>query len=152
MACCADYRIMAREPGRIGIPELLVGVPFPVVPLEIVRFATPPQHLQALIYRGLTLPADEALRYGLVDAVVDAGSPARRSGGGRRAAGGACRSKRSTSPSACCASPRSRRCAHGGTVDAVVQDAWAGEAVQSAVRDYVARTLKRNRFTCQPAE
>ena len=54
MACCADYRIMAREPGRIGIPELLVGVPFPVVPLEIVRFATPPQHLQALIYRGLT--------------------------------------------------------------------------------------------------
>ena len=71
MACCADYRIMAREPGRIGIPELLVGVPFPVVPLEIVRFATPPQHVQALIYRGLTLAADEALRYGLVDAVVD---------------------------------------------------------------------------------
>ena len=62
MACCADYRIMAREPGRIGIPELLVGVPFPVVPLEIVRFATPPQHLQALIYRGLTLTADDALR------------------------------------------------------------------------------------------
>jgi hypothetical protein len=25
----------------------------------------------------------------------------------------------------------------------VVQDAWAGETVQSAVRDYVARTLKR---------
>ena len=58
LACCADYRIMAREPGRIGVPELLVGVPFPVVPLEIVRFATPPQHVQALIYRGLTLAAD----------------------------------------------------------------------------------------------
>ena len=68
---------MAREPGRIGIPELLVGVPFPVVPLEIVRFATPPQHLQALIYRGLTPTAEEALRYGLVDAVADAGSAGR---------------------------------------------------------------------------
>src|SRR4029077_2587957 len=53
LACCADYRIMARESGRIGVPELLVGVPFPVVPIEIVRFATPPQHVQALIYRGL---------------------------------------------------------------------------------------------------
>ncbi len=33
IACAADYRMMAREPGRIGISELLVGVPFPVVPL-----------------------------------------------------------------------------------------------------------------------
>ena len=41
IACAADYRMMAREPGRIGIPELLVGVPFPVVPLEIMRFAAP---------------------------------------------------------------------------------------------------------------
>src|SRR4029079_5210760 len=71
IACAADYRLMASEPGRIGVPELLVGVPFPVVPLEILRFATPPQHIQALIYRGLTLTADEALRYGLIDAVAD---------------------------------------------------------------------------------
>ncbi|MGH9140443.1 MAG: enoyl-CoA hydratase/isomerase family protein, partial [Vicinamibacterales bacterium] len=71
MSCCADYRIMARGNGRIGIPELLVGVPFPVVPLEIVRFATPAQHVQALIYRAPTLAADEALRYGLIDAVAD---------------------------------------------------------------------------------
>ena len=46
LACAADWRLMSGQPGRIGIPELLVGVPFPVVPLEIVRFATPPQHLQ----------------------------------------------------------------------------------------------------------
>src|SRR4051812_13759621 len=46
MACAADYRIMAREPGRIGVTELLVGVPFPVVPLEIMRFAVPSGHLQ----------------------------------------------------------------------------------------------------------
>jgi enoyl-CoA hydratase len=28
IACAADYRMMTREPARIGIPELLVGVPF----------------------------------------------------------------------------------------------------------------------------
>ena len=37
IACAADRRVMAEQGGRIGIPELLVGVPFPVVPLEIVR-------------------------------------------------------------------------------------------------------------------
>src|SRR4051812_19623705 len=39
LACAADQRLMARDSGRIGIPELLVGVPFPVVPLEVMRFA-----------------------------------------------------------------------------------------------------------------
>ena len=29
LACCADKRIAARDGGRIGVTELLVGVPFP---------------------------------------------------------------------------------------------------------------------------
>jgi hypothetical protein len=36
-----------------------------------------------------------------------------------------------------------RQMHEGGVIDAVVQDAWAGEGVQNAVRDYVARTLRR---------
>ena len=44
LACCADRRIMARESGRIGVTELLVGVPFPALAFEIVRFAVPPRH------------------------------------------------------------------------------------------------------------
>ncbi len=32
LACCADRRIMARGRGRIGVTELLVGVPFPPSP------------------------------------------------------------------------------------------------------------------------
>ena len=142
LACCADYRIMAREPGRIGVPELLVGVPFPVVPLEIVRFATPPQHVQALIYRGLTLAADEALRYGLVDAVAD---PDRALDEAVAVAEGLAAvpfeafhlTKRLLRERVI------RQMREGGVIDAVVQDAWAGGVVQSAVRDYVARTLKR---------
>jgi len=142
LACCADYRVMAREPGRIGIPELLVGVPFPVVPLEIVRFATPPQHLQALIYRGLTLAADEALRYGLVDAVVD---PDRVVDDAVAIAEGmaAVPFEAFHLTKRLLREPALRLMREGGVIDAVVQDAWAGETVQSAVRDYVARTLKR---------
>src|SRR5262249_58826582 len=70
IACAADRRLMARDAGRIGIPELLVGVPFPVVPLEIMRFAAA-RHLPSLAYTGITCGADEAQRNGLVDVVVD---------------------------------------------------------------------------------
>src|SRR5439155_19284137 len=73
IACAADHRLMARDGGRIGIPELLVGVPFPVVPLEIMRFAAA-RHVSSLAYTGATFSADEALKQGLVDAVVRAGA------------------------------------------------------------------------------
>jgi enoyl-CoA hydratase len=68
----ADYRLMADGAGRIGVPELLVGVPFPTAALEVVRFAVPQDRVQALIYTVRTLPPQEALTAGLVDEVVPA--------------------------------------------------------------------------------
>lgn len=67
----SDYRIMAAGKGRIGVPELVVGVPFPAVILEIMRFATAPQHLQRVIYTGATFLPEEALTAGLIDEVVE---------------------------------------------------------------------------------
>jgi enoyl-CoA hydratase len=142
MASAADYRMMAREPGRIGIPELLVGVPFPVVPLEIMRFAAPRQYLQAMAYRGLTLTADQALQHGLVDEVVD----------GERLLDDAVAVAESLAaiPSAAFSltktqmrAPTRRRMRAGAAVDAEVQDAWASSETLDAIRDYVARTLRR---------
>jgi enoyl-CoA hydratase len=71
LTLAGDYRLMAAGNGRIGMPELLVGVPFPPTILEAVRFAVPPQHLQMLLYTGVTVSPGEALRLGLVDEVVD---------------------------------------------------------------------------------
>jgi enoyl-CoA hydratase len=70
LACMADWRLMVQESGRIGVPELLVGVPFPAAPLEVMRFAVPPQHLQEVIYFGNTYDPEEALARGLVDRLV----------------------------------------------------------------------------------
>jgi enoyl-CoA hydratase len=70
LACAADHRVMAHQSGRIGVPELLVGVPFPTAALEILRFATAPQHLQHLLYSGTTFWADEAQHVGLIDEIV----------------------------------------------------------------------------------
>jgi len=68
LAC--DVRLMAQGAGKIGVPELLVGVPFPAAPLEVVRFAVPQDKVQSLLYTGRTLLPQEALTAGLVDEVV----------------------------------------------------------------------------------
>src|SRR5262249_15028090 len=68
-----DYRLMAEGAGRIGGPELLVGVPFPAAALEVVRFAVPPDKVQSLMFTGRTLPPRDALTAGLVDEVVAPG-------------------------------------------------------------------------------
>lgn len=68
MAFACDYRLMRG--GRIGIPEALVGVPFPALALEIVRFAVPQQHLQPMIYLAKTFEAEAARAAGIIDEVV----------------------------------------------------------------------------------
>lgn len=73
LACCADVRLMAASGGRIGFPEIKVGVPFPRVPLEVVAHAVGPKVAARLVRGADTLPASEALALGLVDEVVDPG-------------------------------------------------------------------------------
>ena len=70
VACACDYRIMAEGKGTIGVPELLVGVPFPRAAIEIMRFTLPPHELPALVYTGRTCGAEEAVRRGLVNETV----------------------------------------------------------------------------------
>ncbi len=72
LACACDHRVMAAGSGRIGVPELLVGVPFPTLAIEIVRYVVPSHHAQELVYTGRTCEPDEAKARGLVDQVVPA--------------------------------------------------------------------------------
>lgn len=71
IAAAADYRLMARRRGRIGVPELVVGVPFPALPLEIVSARVSPARLRAVLYTGITVEADEALALGFVDEATE---------------------------------------------------------------------------------
>src|SRR5262249_49948570 len=68
LAC--DVRLMADGNGKIGVPELLVGVPFPAAALEVVRFAVPRNRVQSLVYTGRTMPPQDGLAAGLLDEVV----------------------------------------------------------------------------------
>ena len=73
MTCAADYRVMAEGKATIGVPELKVGVPFPLVAIEILRFATLAGRLQELLFLGKTYLAKDAVLQGLADEIVPAG-------------------------------------------------------------------------------
>jgi enoyl-CoA hydratase len=143
MACAADARLMAREPGRIGIPELLVGVPFPVAPLEIMRFAAPSQYIQSLAYRALTLEADEAFQYGLVDRVVDPDQLMVEAVGAAELLA-ALPARAFALTKAQLREPSLQRISAGAAIDAAVQEVWASADTLAAIRVYIARTLKKS--------
>ena len=71
IACAADYRFMAEGNGRMGVPELIVGVPFPTIALEIMRLAVNSGNLQSLMYGGATHKTDAVVDLGLIDELVE---------------------------------------------------------------------------------
>jgi enoyl-CoA hydratase len=68
LVSACDHRIMAA--GRIGVPELLVGVPFPPSALEILIHAVGPQRAHRAVLTGATYQPAEALDLGFVDEVT----------------------------------------------------------------------------------
>ena len=71
MAAASDFRLMAAGTGRIGVPELLVGVPFPPAVLEIMRAAVPAARFREIVLLGRSYPVDAAREVGLIDEVVE---------------------------------------------------------------------------------
>ena len=74
LACACDHRVMNGGRGRIGVTELLVGLPFPAAATEILRFAVGTPRLKEISYFGRTYPAAEAVALGLADEVADEAS------------------------------------------------------------------------------
>ena len=141
LACAADRRLMAREGGRIGVTELLVGVPFPPVAMEIMRDATAPQLFADAILSGATFTPLEALARGWVHEVVE--PPALLA-----SAIEAANALAALPPKAFALSKRQIRQPalqrmHVADVDAAVEQIWAEPETLARVRDYVARTLRK---------
>ena len=70
LAAACDIRLMSG--GTIGLAELAAGVPFPTVPLEIMRHAVGPA-LDAMVLGAGRLTPDQAAAIGLVHEVVEPG-------------------------------------------------------------------------------
>jgi enoyl-CoA hydratase len=72
LAAAADFRLVADGEGRMGLTEILLGVPFPVSVLEIVRYACAGPALPELLYHGRTYPPRDAHARHLADETVPA--------------------------------------------------------------------------------
>jgi enoyl-CoA hydratase len=70
LASACDYRL-THSKVRIGIPELRVGVPFPSIAIEILRFAVASEALPAMVNAGRNYRGEEAVRVGLADRIVE---------------------------------------------------------------------------------
>lgn len=79
LALACDRRLLAEGDARLGLAELVVGVPFPTVALEIVRSQVPGRTAEDLILSARTFPGGEALALRLVDEIVPAGELLARS-------------------------------------------------------------------------
>ena len=144
LACCADRRIMARDAGRIGVNEILVGVPFPALAFEIVRSAVPSRYLPEFTLSGATYASDEALRLGWVDEIAE---PEDLTEDAMTVA----RELSLLSPAAFAQTkmqirqPVAERMQASGTAtDKAVTEIWAASATLDYIRDYVLRTLKKS--------
>jgi enoyl-CoA hydratase len=143
LQCCADKRIAARDGGRIGVTELLVGVPFPPLAFEIMRFASPPRNLADGMFSGATFAPDVALARGLVDELADAEALLER-------AVAAAETWAALSPQAFAQTKQQLRQGvadaverHGGRVSAAAEDVWTAPETLGHIRDYVSRTFKK---------
>jgi enoyl-CoA hydratase/carnithine racemase len=143
LACATDKRLMVRDGGRIGATELLVGVPFPMLAMEILRRAIAAHRLEAAILAGATYTPEEAAALGFVDEVVSEDLLLDR-------AVAAAEVLAAVSPAAFALTKRQTRAPaferveRGGAVDAEVIERWCADATLARVRDYVARTLKKS--------
>jgi enoyl-CoA hydratase len=144
LAACADRRLVARGETRMGVTELLVGVPFPPLAFEIMRFVAAHKFFPEVIYSAATYPPEEAVKRGLADEIAPpekllelAVEQAERLAAIRPSA--FAQTKRQMRQPVADAFAR-----HGEHTEAAVADIWLGAETIASMRDYVSRTFKKN--------
>ncbi len=141
LAC--DRRLMARGSGRIGLPELKVGVPFPLLVLEMVRATLAPNVAAEVLHAAPTFDPGTAVARGFVDETV---APDQLLARAEQIA-----TELAAIPATAwrLTKERFRRpvreavARHGATDDPQTLAAWDSAEIRDAVSEYVARTLKR---------
>lgn len=142
-ACACDRRLVADGSARIGVPELRVGVPFPALALEVLRYAVPAPVVQELVWVGETFPVRESLRRGLVDEVVPESELL------DRAHELAARLAEIPSRSFALGKAQLHQPAldrfesRGAEIDRDVVDFWCSPPAVEAIRSYLGRTLRK---------
>ena len=143
LACCADRRIMGHEAGRIGVTELLVGVPFPALAFEILRGSVPAEYLAEFAYSGATYMTDDALECGWVDEIAEPEELLEDAVAVAKELAAIAPAAFSETKSQIRAPVAERYAATGEATDVAVTDLWCADDTLARLRGYVARTLAK---------
>ena len=143
LACCADKRLMARGNGRIGVTELLVGLPFPALAFEIMRAVTLSRYFSQAIYAGETYLPDGGAERGWIDEVVAPTELMDRTLVVAQALAALPASTFAMTKRQMHLPVIERMELVGDEIDGAVTDIWAAADATARIRDYVARTLKK---------
>ena len=142
LAATCDHRIMTEGNGRIGIPELAVGVPFPAFPLQIMAARVADGPLRDLVYSGRTVLVDEAKAMGLIDEKCPSGMLIDRAT--------EVAEKMAAIPAGAFAltkaafyTPILERTRQLSSMNARVVDAWLQPDTYEIIRKYLDRTIKK---------
>ena len=145
LVAASDQRLMVQGSARIGIPELQVGVPFPPIALEIMRFATPPQHFQSIVCRAETYEPAAALGLGLLDEVVEIGELLDHALAGAERLASVHRESFAITKREIRRPVVARVRALEQTVAREVHERWLEPGTLERIRDYLDRTIPKNR-------
>jgi enoyl-CoA hydratase len=142
LAAACDHRIMVEGNGRIGIPELAVGVPFPALPLQIMAARLADGPLRDLVFTGRTVQIDEAKAMGLIDEKCPAGMLLDRAAEVAQ--------RLASIPAGAFAltkeaffTPILQRAAHLADLNARVVEAWLQPHTYDTIRGYLEKTIKK---------
>ncbi len=144
LAFACDYRIVARGAGTLGVPELRVGMPFPLLPLEIVRYALGHDRAQRAVLAGVMVGPDGAIAAGMADELADPAAllPRALEMAAAMAAGPPAAYARTK---AALRRPVIERWERVREMDdAETLAAWDSPEARAAIRSYVERTLDRS--------
>lgn len=144
LTAACDQRLMADGPGLIGATEVVVGVPFPSWALEIVRFSTPPQHVQTVLLTGRAFSAEEGLRLGLLDEVVAPDQLMERAMAVARELGSVPEATFAHTKRQLRQPTINRVERHGPDFDALAEAMWASPETQNHVRAFLAARVGKS--------
>jgi enoyl-CoA hydratase len=145
LACAADRRVAARGGARLGVTELLVGVPFPAIALEIMRGVLPARHLAEMIYGGRTLGVEDALARGLVDAAIEPGALLDAAVAEAEALAAIPAASFTLTKAQLRQPTRDFLARHAARIDDEALACWSAPPAQAAIRRYVEKTLAGGR-------
>ena len=144
LALACDLRVAVDRDASIGVNEVPVGVPYPAVPLAVMRHALSPAHArEVLLFGRLYEPADAQAR-GLVDEIVSASDVLTRATALARSVAGDSLGAYATLKAQLLAPTLAASAATRAEVNRAFLDVWFSDAGRRRVGEVRKRLMRRS--------